>query len=367
MQITPAERRKLVDVLLLCATISDYQKRRTLIADLDSPIPSQIDDNPAAKFHVTELVKTCANHGRIAHLLEVLTYYEEGSFAMDEVQRTWDEMVAQRQPKVVVSPVIQRPKIEFDWVTIPAGRFLMGSNDVENEKEPHTIHLPEYQIARVPTTNEQWVAFLRDSGYVWKGLADWWQWIHQDKYDEKIHVASKISSLVIPPGKEKHPVVYVTWHDCVAFCEWATQQLTVGEAAGARCIRLPTEAEWEKAARGTDKYKYPWGNNEPTTNLCNFNRNIDYTTVVGAYPEGASPYGVLDMAGNVWEWTLSDYRPYPYQADDGRDDLILSNTKVVSGGSWRDDEDYLRCAFRGYYLPNYGNHFFGFRCFCVSV
>jgi serine/threonine-protein kinase len=370
MPITPTERRKLVEVLLQCATISDYDKRTILIADMDAAISSRVNDNRATVFHVTELVKTCAEYdGGLDQLLEVLAFYEQGSIAMRQVQQTWDGLVAQRQPKIVVPPVIPpRPKIEFDWVTIPAGKFLMGSDDGRDDEKPaHEVYLPEYYAARVPTTNEQWVAFLRDSDYAWKRLAKWWQWIHQDKYDEKIHIGGKASSLVIPSGKEKHPVVYVTWHDAVAFCEWATNLIPCPSPTGKGSIRLPTEAEWEKAARGRDGRNYPWGNNPPNDKLCNFNRNVGYTTAVGSYHDGESPYRVLDMAGNVWEWCSSDYKEYPYNADDGRENLSINKYKVLRGGSWFNGSYNLRCACRASHNPYDLNNFRGFRCFFVPI
>ena len=103
----------------------------------------------------------------------------------------------------------------------------------------------------------------------------------------------------IPAGKENHPVVYVSWQDAVAFCRWLSE-------ASVKAIRLPTEAEWEKAARGADGRIWPWGNQQPTEKLCNFDMKVRDTTLVrAAIPTGASPYGALDMAGNVWEWTPS--------------------------------------------------------------
>ena len=114
-----------------------------------------------------------------------------------------------------------------------------------------------------------------------------------------------------PAGKEDHPVVNVSWKDAVAFCRWLSQ-------ASGKTIRLPTEAEWEKAARGDDGRIYPWGDEPPTKELCNFSNNVGDTTPVGQYPAGASLCGALDMAGNVWEWTGSLYGPYPYQVEDGR-------------------------------------------------
>jgi formylglycine-generating enzyme required for sulfatase activity len=128
----------------------------------------------------------------------------------------------------------------------------------------------------------------------------------------------------IPAGKGSHPVTWVSWDDAVAFCQWLSR-------SPGRFWRLPTEAEWEKAARGDDGRVYPWGNDLPTKELCNFNGNVGDTTSIGQYPAGASPCGALDMAGNVWEWTGSLFKPYPYQPEDGRN----SPDGKGARGSWR--------------------------------
>ncbi|GEM_PF-1331332 len=245
------------------------------------------------------------------------------------------------------------------WVTIPAGEFTMGSDDYSNEKPIHQVDLPEYHIARVPVTNEQWLIFLKESGYQWANLKRWGEWLYKNKYDDQVKADltafENLSGLKLPAGKESHPVVYVTWRDAMAFCEWAG-------------VRLPTEAEWEKAARGTDGRKYPWGNEKPTPKICNFSESkLRYTTPVGSYPGGASPYGCLDMAGNVWEWCSSEYKPYPYKADDGREDLTnVKNVKVRRGGSWLHDANNVRACDRHSLDPNVWYDDLGFRC-CVSL
>ena len=150
-------------------------------------------------------------------------------------------------------------------------------------------------------------------------------------------------------------MVNVSWHDAVAFCEWLTKET-------GRSFRLPSEAEWEKAARGEDGRLYPWGNEEPDATRCNFNPNVKDTTPVGQYsPAGDSPYGCVDISGNVWEWTSSLHRPYPYQADDGREDAGSDKTRVVRGGSFSDGRRHVRCACRGRSRPGYRCGCFGFR------
>jgi formylglycine-generating enzyme required for sulfatase activity len=218
----------------------------------------------------------------------------------------------------------------LEWVTVPAGEFMMGSNGSNDEKPIHRVHLSAYQIARHPVTNAQYELFVKATSYAapkhWKNGE-------------------------IPAGKEKHPVVYVTWQNAQAFCVWAG-------------VRLPTEAEWEKAARGTDERKYPWGNEPPTVDLCNFNGNVGDTTPVGLYPKGASPYDALDMAGNVWEW-VNDWYDSDYYSVSPRDNPqgpAAGSSRVLRGGSWGNNGYDVRSAYRFSNLPDYWFSLSGFRC-----
>lgn len=227
----------------------------------------------------------------------------------------------------------QHAFIGFDWVTIPAGYFWLGSDP---EQDPHMfedeapqlrLHVAEYQISRVAVTNAQYKMFMDATAYIapphWRGSE-------------------------ILEGQEDHPVVNINWHDAMAFCEWAG-------------VRLPTEIEWEKAARGPDGRLYPWGNSPPDSTRCNFDRASGTTVPVGSYPAGASPYGVYDMSGNVWEWTvtpwLDTYENY-LQAIEKQ--THVASRRVLRGGGFRDME-FIRCAARSWDLPNQRYRDLGFR------
>jgi len=226
-------------------------------------------------------------------------------------------------------------------VLIPAGEFTMGSDPgldpeaLDDEGPPHRLHLPDFYLARSPVTNAQYAAFVQATGhsapYHWGGG-------------------------VPPRSKELHPVVNVSWHDALAYCNW------LAEVTG-KPYRLPSEAEWEKGARGDDGRIFPWGS-EWNPARCN-GREDDQgdTTPVGAYPAGASPFGLLDMAGNVWEWTSSVYAAYPYNPADGREDLQAGDDvrRVLRGGAFVNLGWRVRSAFRGHDLPDFSFYDRGFR------
>jgi formylglycine-generating enzyme required for sulfatase activity len=223
----------------------------------------------------------------------------------------------------------------FPLVWVPAGPSLMGSNKdsdpqvYDDELSQHEVTLPGYWIGRYPVTVAQYRDFVKESGYD----------VDEDSLNDP----------------DDHPVHYVSWRDALAYCRWLSERTDL-------LVTLPSEAEWEKAARGTDGRIYPWGDEHPTVELCNFGKNVDGTTPVGDYsPAGDSPYGCADMTGNVWEWTRSLYESYPYDPDDGREDLEASGSRVLRGGSFYDFSRDVRCAFRLSNFPNGRYRDYGFR------
>ncbi|MCG3211131.1 MAG: Hercynine oxygenase [Anaerolineae bacterium] len=196
-----------------------------------------------------------------------------------------------------------------DMVAVDAGTFKMGQDGSKPKNGPaHDVDLPAFEIDRFEVTNEEFAWFADQSSFV--------------SYAEQ-HSSKNWRDAA--EGKPNHPVVYVTWDDAKAYCEWAGK-------------RLPSEAEWEKAARGTDGRTYPWGNefNAAAGNF--YEGGIRGTTAVGSFPDGASPYGAQDMAGNVREWTADYFVAYPGQAADA-DPFFGEKNRVNRGGGWFDGED----------------------------
>ena len=232
--------------------------------------------------------------------------------------------VREREPELA-KPVTDpdrrtHEKTGIELIRIPAGPFLYGD-------EKRDIELPEYWIGRFPVTNSQYIRFLEKNPHYNIPYVNE-DWAKPYNWDEKRRS--------FPADKADHPVVLVSWDDSKAFSDWAG-------------LVLPSEEEWEKAARGTDGRIWPWGNEKPTASYCNFNNNVKSTTPVGKYsPKGDSPYGCADMTGNVWEWTESWY-------DNTR------ARRVVRGGSWFNSQGFARAASRYYYLPLYRGGLVGFR------
>ncbi|RME72056.1 MAG: formylglycine-generating enzyme family protein, partial [Chloroflexi bacterium] len=232
------------------------------------------------------------------------------------------------QPEATAAEAV-KPLTEM--VEIPAGPFTMGRDDGPADEGPaHEVDLPAYYIEIFEVTNAQFAAFVEDTGYVTdaeKTGSSGWRAYTQ--------------------GKESHPVVKVSWNDAAAYCEWAGR-------------RLPTEAEWEKAARGPEGFLYPWGNEWDPARANVKEAGYRGTTPVGSFADGASPYGVFDMAGNVWEWTADWYQPYP--GNTTPDEFYGEKFKVLRGGGWFDEADQVLATNRSSTSPEAANDDIGFRC-----
>ena len=239
---------------------------------------------------------------------------------------------------VMIGLAMQMPSLALgaappDMIMIPEGPFRMGSDErLPDEGPMHVVYLPPFYMDKYEVTNAHYQQFAtathRTPPIHWRGET-------------------------VPVTKADHPVVFVTWYDANDYCHWAGK-------------RLPTAAEWEKAARGTDGREFPWGNRfDPAKANTPYSKRGG-TTPVGSFPEGRSPYGLYDMSGNVWEWTASWYKAYPGNKK-RRTETYGEKYRVVKGGSFVDCSFY-KCGIsaptfnRAFFRPETKNNGFGFRC-----
>jgi len=228
-------------------------------------------------------------------------------------------------------------KDSMELVYIPAGEFLMGSSkydrDLEtNEVPQHTVYLDAFWISKTQVTNAMFALCVADGACQYSA-------------------SHKTNPNYLDPTYANHPVVYISWQAAMDYCTWAGG-------------RLPTEAEWEKAARGPDGQKYTWGDTSPTASQVNANNVIGSTSPVGQFLDGISYYGVLDMGGNVREWVWDWYDPYYYQFSPGSNPMgpNSGDKKVLKGASFSDVYRYVRPANRLAHDPTSPGNNRGFRC-----
>ena len=263
--------------------------------------------------------------------------------------------------------------LRIEWIEIPAGPFIMGEGEGQYTHDiPYT-----YWISRYPITNAQFQVFVDAGGYekpqYWreaKQIGVWGNGRVKGWMDEEPRVGPV--DFGEPYNLPNHPVVGITWYEALAFTQWLTERLREdGQLPEGYAAQLPNEPEWEKAARGDSGLIYPWGN-KPDPNHANYDETgIGSTSAVGCFPRGASPYGVEEMSGNVWEWTRSlwgenPFRPefeYPYDLADGRENLNAPSSvlRVLRGGAFDINRWDVRCSFRGWNIPSSRVRNVGFR------
>jgi formylglycine-generating enzyme required for sulfatase activity len=222
-----------------------------------------------------------------------------------------------------------------EMVMIPAGEFIMGEG-----REQHQLFLPGYRLGKYPLTNAEYEQFIKADGYnnkQWWTKAGWEQ-IGRRESEPRLWQDSRFN-------KPNQPVLGVSWYEAVAYCHWLSSD-------SGQLYRLPSEAEWEKGARGVDGRTYPWGNEFEASrlNIRAGEQQVEASTPVGVYPTGVSHFGIFDCAGNGWEWCATRWpKPYPYDAEEDEwqaDYLEGKRLRVLRSGSWNFGQDVVRCGYR---------------------
>jgi formylglycine-generating enzyme required for sulfatase activity len=304
-------------------------------------------------------------------------------------------------------------------ILIPSGTYTIGSDEgLYNDESPvHTVKLAAFSIGQFPVTNAEWALFMQAKGYegeewwetamaqawrrgdesstaevkqtwrqyreivqadaesfyrrsdwtpadieFWQGIcgmsdAEFEEWLNREFL--AVHQTQPAFWNDDAHNNPAQPVVGICWYEARAYCAWLSGQT-------GQLFRLPTEAEWEAAARGRASRRYAYGDDFDVSRGNTFETHIRRTTPIGVFPSGATPEGVVDLTGNTWDWTSSLYRDYPYDATDGREALDVEGLRGVRGGSWRYPRALARAAYRSRDPPAGRRYDLGLRLACSS-
>jgi iron(II)-dependent oxidoreductase len=256
-----------------------------------------------------------------------------------------------------------------EMMSVAEGSFMMGSTwdafAYDNERPPHTVHVPAFKLDKFLTTNEEYAQFIAEGGYERR---EWWsdegwKWREKENWNAPLYWTQQNTGWSVQRMFDesaldaRHPVTGVSWYEAEAYARFQGK-------------RLPTEAEWEKAASwdaaSEIKRRFAWGDEQPSASLCNFDYRFWGTTPVGSLPEGASASGCLDMTGNVWEWTsdaftgFTGFKPFPYP--EYSEVWFDGDHRVLKGGSWATRTSVLRNSFRNFFRRHFRIAFAGIRC-----
>lgn len=266
-----------------------------------------------------------------------------GALEAELERRNNKKAIPSKPKKIEVWDILPQP---FEWCEIPEGKVIL--EDASRDNPPGTkggiFEVPTFLMAKYPITNAQYEVFVTaQDGYA---EAKWWN--YSAEAQKWRHKRSQPTATAYT-GNDL-PRTNVSWYDAVAFCGWLSNR--TGQK-----IRLPTEQQWQRAAQGNDGRKYPWGNQEPNNTLCNFEGNVGHMTPVTQYPKGISPFGVMDMSGNAWEWCLTEWWV-------GSNDVSSASYRVLRGGCvyFGLDFNLLRSAYRYGDIPDIEGDSWGFRC-----
>lgn len=302
---------------------------------------SNLGLSPESKENIVRLLKGIEGPRVIEALKKAVLDRDKAiAIAAYDALETIGEVEGIKRPMPEWTVRIVNSKDNAPMVLITAGTFLYGSREDDkgafsNEKPQRVIDLPAFYMDVFPVSNRQYADFLNNRKPSNRMLEEWID-LKGERGKERCRIKVKWKNYELEKGFENHPVIFVSWYGAQAYAKWAEK-------------RLPTEQEWEKAARGTDGRTYPWGNSFDNT-LCNSAENkLEGTTPVDNYYEGESPFGCYDMAGNVWNWTSSPYEK-------------AKKNYVLRGGSWFSNRNICRCAARYHSLPFFTVNNIGFRC-----
>ncbi|MBW1912226.1 MAG: SUMF1/EgtB/PvdO family nonheme iron enzyme [Deltaproteobacteria bacterium] len=265
--------------------------------------------------------------------------------------------LTEKKPLVVPEKPVEvtHPKDNSIMTLIPEGAFTMGSDAWDAEKPMQPITLDKYYIDKYLVTNKLFQKFVEETIYVTDAEKDNSGMVRMGRRWKKVPDAmwKMPDGATSIEGKEDHPVSQVSYNDALAYCQWANKD-------------LPTEAQWEKAARGPNGNEFPWGNSDPDDTMANFENMIESTSPVTDYEKGKSVYGIQDMAGNVYQW-CKDWYGTGERAAKNPTGPESGKERVIKGGSFLEGMESLRSANRDRYKPDYSSFLFGFRCACEEV
>jgi formylglycine-generating enzyme required for sulfatase activity len=315
------------------------KKKKAQAADylLNVTIASGVNGTPAAgTYSYTEGQVVSYNYTPLAGYISVEVRLN-GSVVASSGSITMDQDYTLVATAITENYDYDTRVLGINWISIPAGEFKMGdSHDAGGAEElpVHTVSLSAYSISKYEITFAQYDKFCSETGRSKPSDGGW--------------------------GRGTMPVINVSWTDADAFCTWLAKKT-------GKLIHLATEAQWERAAAGTDQRKYPWGDSAPTCSRANFNNCLRKTRKVGGYPSGASACGAMDMGGNAWEWVQDWFSDTYYQecADVGTvsnpQGPTSGNDRILRGGGYSVPATRLRCSFRDYVYPTYKSKVIGFR------
>ncbi|HKC65861.1 MAG TPA: SUMF1/EgtB/PvdO family nonheme iron enzyme, partial [Pyrinomonadaceae bacterium] len=264
---------------------------------------------------------------------------------------------------------VRYPSNKDEMMSVEEGAFVLGATGdsfvYDNEMPPHTVHVPAFRIDKYLTTNEEYAEFVAsggysrrefwsDEGWAWREREGWRHPLYWKEVDGGWRVQTMSDEGAL---SEHHPVTGISWYEAESYARF-------------RGKRLPSEAEWEKAASWNAelecKSRYAWGDERPSTRLCNFDSRFWGTTPVGSFPEGASASGCMDMTGNVWEWTGDEFCGYPgfeaFPYPEYSEVWFDKDHRVLKGGSWATGASVLRTSFRNFFRRHFRIAFAGVRC-----